>query len=359
MEISALNSRALPEGGHRLDPSSTQLNAFSPFLRLIPSALTGAEFGRGNYIEVRVHGSLVLASQHQSLLPFVVGAHGQVEDLAQLKNSDQLRQLISTGMGWQLAFATVVHKHLSDLHKKLDCIKGGVEDIRGFLTNDRRSKIAGTLDYLRQVVNTLGRKESPAALRNQLEHIERELLRIQDHIMRDLGASTQKIAASSQGRFEKRKTRVKGIHELADGLYELEREWLLCMVARVINWQVLSVFPGDRQFKNTRKEAIYKSIDEFNGLLKHVYPQLYEKTAAVKSVLDSFSTTQQDKSLLAQFDLRRRLIDENQKISSDAIAIRTEIRKFASRLWSVQKPIVLALKLDQTRIVEAYEIGER
>lgn len=356
MEISALHARAIPNNKRRLDPSSTQLSAFSPFLRSIPSALTAAEFGRDNYMQVRVHGHLALASEPKTLLPFVLGARGEVEELAQLKNSDQLRRMISSGIGWQFAFITVAQKHLAELHKKLDYIKSGVEEIKGFLTNERRSRIAGTLDYLRQVVKTLGRKESPATLRNQLEHIERELLQIQDHIMHDLGVSAEKIGAILRGRFERRKTRVKSIEERADKMKELEKEWLLCMVARTINWQVLSIFPGDKQFKITRKESIYKSIDEFTNLLQRVYSGLYEKTAAVKSVLDSFSTTQQDKSLLVQFDLRRRLIDDNRQISSDAAAIRDEVGAFAKRLWSAQKPIVLLLKLDQSRIVEAYEI---
>lgn len=356
MEISALQASALPHNKRRFDPAKTRLGTFSSFLHLIPSALTAADFGRDNYMQVLVHGPLALASAPESFLPFVRDSRGRTEELAQLGNSHELRQLIGSGMGWQLSFITVAQKHLADIHKKLDYIKTGVEEIQGFLTNERRSRIAGTLDYLRQVVATLGQKESPAALRNQLEHIERELLQIQDHVMHDLGTSTDKIGAIFQGRFERRTTRVKTIQGRADAMYELEKEWLLCMVARVINWQVLSVFPGDKQFKLTRKESIYKSIDEFTGLLQHVYNQLYEKTAAVRSVLDSFSTTQQDKSLLVQFDLKRRLIDDNKQISSDALVLREEVKQFANRLWSTQKPIVLALKLDGSRIVEAYEI---
>lgn len=356
MEISALQAAALPQNKRRFDPAKTRLDTFSSFLHLIPSALTAADFGQDNYIQVLVHGPLALASTPESFLPFVQDIRGQVEELAQLGNSDQLRQLIGSGMGWQLAFIAVAQEHLTDIHKKLDYIKTGVEEIRGFLTNERRSRIAGTLDYLRQVVATLGQKESPAALRNQLEHIERELLQIQDHAMHDLAVATDKIGTIFQGRFERRKTRVKTIQVRADAIYEIEKEWLLCMVARVINWQVLSVFPGDKQFKMTRKESIYKSIDEFTGLLKRVYGQLYEKTASVRSVLDAFSSEQQDKSLLVQFDLRRRLIDDNKEISSDALVIREEVKQFANRLWSPQKPILLVLKLDQSRILEAYQI---
>lgn len=356
MEISALHASALPHNKHKLDPSRTHLSAFSPLLQLIPSALTSAEFGRDNYMRIMVHGPLAMASAPQSFLPFVLGAQGRVEDLAQLKNSDQLRQLISSGMGWQLAFVTVAQKHLADINKKLDYVRQGVEDIREFLKNERRSRIVGTLEYLRQVSTTLGKKDSPTVLRNQLEQIERDLLQIQDHVVHDLRASTDKIAAIMQGRFERRATRVKTIQRRADEMYELEKEWLLCMVARVINWQVLSVFPGDKQFKMARRESIYKSIDEFSGLLERNYGQLYEKTAAVKSVLDSFSTTEQDKSFLVQFDLRRHLIDDNKQITSDTVVLRDEVRQFADRLWSAQKPIVLALKLDQSRIVEAYEI---
>lgn len=356
MEISALRASALPHNKRRFDPAKTRLGTFSSFLHLIPSALTAADFGQDNYVQVLVHGPLALASAPESFLPFVRGARGRVEELAQLGNSHELRQLIGSGMGWQLAFITVAQKHLADIHKKLDYIKSGVEEIQGFLTNERRSRISGTLDYLRQVVATLGQKESPAAVRNQLEHIERELLQIQDYVMHDLEASTGKIGAIMHGRFERRTTRAKTIQQRADAIYELEKEWLLCMVARAINWQVLSVFPGDKQFKMTRKESIYKSIDQFTGLLERVYGQLYEKTAAVQSFLDSFSSGQQDKSLLVQFDLRRRLIDENKQISSDALVIREEVKQFANRLWSPQKPIMLALKLDRGRIVEAYEI---
>ena len=231
----------------------------------------------------------------------------------------------------------------------------GVDEIKDFLTNDRRSKIVGTLDYLRQVVRTLGQKESPETLRHQLEHIERELLQIQSHIMRDLAASTDKIGEIMQGRFERRMTRANAIMERADEMHEIQKEWLLCMVARTVNWQVLSVFPGDKQLKITRKASIYKSIDEFTGFLQGVHEQLHAKVATVRSVLDSFSAAQQDKSLLLQFDLKRRLQEDNIQMSSDAAVMRKEIRKFADRLWSPQKPIVLALAVDKGRIVEAYE----
>jgi hypothetical protein len=357
MEISALGASALPPSKHRLDPSSIRLSTFSPFLQLVPSTLTAAEFGPGSYMRVLVHGPLVLASEPQSFLPFLHGTRGQVGEFAPLKNNDQIRQLISSGMGWQLASTIAAHKHLADIGKRLDYIKRGIDEIKDFLKNERRSKIAGTLDYLRQIVRTLGQKDSPQTLRNQLEQIERELLQIQSHIMRDLAISTDKIGAMMQGRFERRKARANTILERADEMYEMQKEWLLCMVARTVNWQVLSVFPGDKQLKITRKASIYKSIDEFTGFLQGVHEQLHEKVAAVRSVLDSFSSGQQDKSLLLQFDLKRRLQEDNMRISSDANAMREEIRKFADRLWSPQEPIVLALKVDGGRIVEAYEIG--
>lgn len=355
MEISALEASALPRKRNRLDPS-TQLSVFSSFLQLIPLTLTAAEFGQGNYMQVLVHGPRALASEPQSFLPFVHGTHGQVEDLAQLKNSDPLRQIIRSGMGWQLASIIAARKHLAEIGKKLDYIKRGVEGSKAFLTNERRSKIVGTLDYLRQVVKTIGQNESPAALRNQLEQIERDLLEIQNHVIRDLGTVADRNRAILQRRFERRKARANTILERADEMYELQKEWILCILARTVNWQLLSVFPGDQRLKVTRKESIYKSIDEFTGFLQRVHEQMHEKVAAVRSVLDSMSTAQQDKSLLVQFDLKRRLREDNSQISSDALLIREEIGKFAKRLRSPEKPTVLALKLDRGRIVEAYEI---
>jgi hypothetical protein len=357
MEISALAASALPQKKHRLDPSTTPLRAFQPFFQLVPQTLTAAEFGRGNYLQVLVHGPLALASNAQSFLPFVRGEQGRVEELARLKNGDQLRQMIGSGMGWQLTFRTVAQRHLADINRKLDYIRRGVEEIKKFLANERRSKIAGALDYLRQVVKSLGQGDSATALRIQLENVERDLLQIQNQIMRDLETSAGKIAAIIQSRFESRRARVKTIQQRADEMCELEKEWLLCVLARSVNWQVLCVIPGEKQFKMTRKEDLYRSIDEFTGFLRHGYQQLYDKIVAVRSVLDSFSSTQQDKSLLVQFDLRRRLIDDSNHISSDAFVIREEIGKFANQLWSPQDPIVLALRLDQGRIVEAFEIG--
>jgi hypothetical protein len=356
MEISALRAGALPQKKRQLDPTSVRLKTFTPLLQLIPRTLTAAAYGQGDFILIMVRGPLALASEPQSLIPFVHGAQGQVEELGRLRNGDPLRQLISSGMGWQLAFIVVARKHLVDVDKTLDYIKRGVGEIKTFLKNERRSKIAGTLDYLCQVVATLGHQESPAALRNQLEHIERELLQFQNHIMRDLGASTDKIGTIIQGRFTRRKTLVNAINQRADEMYELEKEWLLCVLARAVNWQVLSVFPGDKQFKITRKASLYKSIDEFTGFLQQVYKQLHEKITTVRSALDSISTKQQDKSVLVQFDLRRRLMEDNNRICSDAHVIREEIRAFANRLWSPQKPIVVAVKLDRGRIAEAFEI---
>lgn len=356
IEISALQADALPSTKHPFDPSSTKLSTFSPFLKLIPLTLTGAEFGGGNYIQIEVHGPRALASKPESFLPLIRGAGGQVEKLAELENSEQLQQAIRHGVMWQLAFLIVARRHLADIDAKLDYIKSGINEIQKFLKNERRSKIAGTFDYLRQVVKTLGNRDSSAALRNQVEHIERELLQCQTHIMRDLGGSAEKIDMIIQGRFKRRTTLAKNINDRADEMYELEKEWLLCILARTLNWQVLCVFPGDKQFKITRRAAIYKSIDEFTLFVRHVYGQLNEKIALVRSVLDSLSMKEQEKSGLVQMDIKRRIIVDSGQICSDVGAIRNEVGEFANRLWSPQKPIMLALRLDKGRIAEAYDM---
>lgn len=356
LEVSALQASALPRNKRSLDPSRTKLSTFSSFLGSIPSTLTGAEFGRGNYMQVVVHGPGALASKPESFCPLVRGTNGRVEKLAGLRNNGPLQQAISDGAVWQFAFIIVAQRHLADIEKKLAYLSDGIGDIRKFLANERRSKIAGMFEYLRQVVDTLGRKESPAALGNQLEHIERELLQLQNHIVRDFESSAGKIDTITPGRFSRRKALAKNFNARADEILELEKEWLLCILARTVNWQVLSIFPGEKQFKITRREALYKSIEEFTQFLQRVYRQLDEKIASVKSAFDSLSMKQQDKSLLLQFDLKRRLSVEGGQISSDIAAVREDIKRFSNRLWSPQKPIVLALRVDKGRISDAYEI---
>jgi hypothetical protein len=146
VSISPLKAADLSGKRHAIDFSRTKLSE-NPLLQLVPAVLTAAEFGGDNYMRVLVNGPLALSLDARSFLPFVRGADGKVSELARLRDTGRLCEIVNTAMVWQFASVIVAQKHLADISKKMDEIKQGIEEIRAFLEAERASKIRGALRY--------------------------------------------------------------------------------------------------------------------------------------------------------------------------------------------------------------------
>jgi hypothetical protein len=353
--ITALKASDLPLTRHAIDVAGTKLGELRPLLQLVPSVLTAAEFGKSDYMRVIVNGPLAVSRDAHSFLPFVRGADGKVSELARLQDTGRLCEIVNTAMVWQFASVIVAQKHLADINKKLDEIKQGIEDILTFLEAERTSKIRGALRYLDQAIQNIMQGEFDEALRHQLESVERDLTSVQDHLESELMDVTQKIAGIEHGEVFGTGDFTRKIKEHQDRIFRVQQQWILCVRARVANWQVLSAFPGVQPLAIIRKDEVLKSIEEVTALHPQMHEKMRSKIGEVDAILNLQKTIDERKSSLENH------FGQNQDaIISLASDIKRQLSQVAAdQLLLSQKPMVIALQVEQGRVLEAYELDER
>lgn len=350
VEFSELKERDLPRHKNLIDPLSTKLAMLNPVLQLIPSILSGAQFGGSHYMRVVVNGPLALARDAHTFLPFVRGANGKVIELARLQNA-QLCQVANAAKVWQFASVIVAQKHLADISDKLSQIKRGIDSIKAFLENARKAAITGNLRYLNQAVQAIRQGEFPTDIKDQLQHMERELLQIEDHLMDDLRSLAAGIGRIEHSDWVGTGELTQNIEKHQLDMYSVEQQWVLCVLARAANRQILSTFPGEEHSKMTRKDQILESLEELTGFLPEMYDLMQKKIAGIDSLFNRSETLRERQGKLA-CGFR----EQQDSISSSVAAIRTQVSEVADRFLLLQKPIVLALKVEHGEILKAYEL---
>ena len=352
--VSPLSERELPSSARVVSPNNTAINRLSPLLQAVPSVLTASEFGQGHYMKVVVNGPLSAAADGQSLMPFVRGTDGKISSLAKLMDPENLSTLVNAAMLFQVASVLVAQKHLADINKKLDEIMRGVEEIKSFQQNERKAVIIGALKYLEQHIPSILKGEFSDAVRHQLEAIERALLGVQDHLAVDLRAKVDRIASITGERFGGTKRLRDEIDKHQTELHEEQQQWLLCLRARIANWQVLSTFPGDHQLKITRQRAIRESMREVidsEGLFAVMDERFREKIESIDSIWNKQATLDMRKAFLHEM---REIGQRNVMLADKTMS--QDLDQSGARLLDYQKPVTLALRLEAGRVVEALEL---
>jgi hypothetical protein len=132
----------------------------------------------------------------------------------------------------------------------------------------------------------------------------------------------------------------------------VQQEWILCVRARVANWQVLSAFPGVQPLVIIRKDDILKSIEEATAFHPQLNEKMRSKIAEIDAIFNLQETIRERKSAL-----EKRFGQNQDAIMSFAGNIKRQVQQVAAnQLLSSQMPMVIALKVEQGRVLEAYEL---
>jgi hypothetical protein len=352
VSISALKPSDIPKRRRALDVSGTKLSKLNPLLQLVSPVLTAAEFGGGDYMRIIVNGPLAVSRDAHFFLPFVRGTDGKVSELARLQDAGRLCEIVNTALVWQFASVIVAQKHLADINKKLDEIRQGIEDILTFLEAERASKIRGALRYLDQAIQNIMQGEFDEALRHHLESVERDLTSVQAHLESELKDMTGKIAGIEHRDVFGTGDFTSKIKTHQDRIYGVQQEWILCVRARVANWQVLSAFPGVQPLVIIRKDDILKSIEEVTAFHPQLNEKMRTKIAEIDAIFNLQETIRERK-----IALEKRFEQNQDAIMSFAGNIKRQVQQVAAnQLLSSQTPMVIALKVEQGRVLEAYEL---
>lgn len=117
------------------------------------------------------------------------GNFGIVENI-RIFEADTLKQVINSGVIFNLASTAVAQKHLADINERLKEIQKGINDIKHFQENERRSKIDATIKLLKLVSEhmTVYGQETPIFNENKvrLQNALDDNLAIKSHLEKDL-----------------------------------------------------------------------------------------------------------------------------------------------------------------------------
>ncbi len=228
-------------------------------LQGLPEVLFKGYTGTTKLMEVQINGDLVRASDGVGYRAFAVGDGGIVES-AKLLDPSHLPTLINVAAVWRLASIVVGQKYLADIQETLKKIEGCVSGIAAFQRDEQTSKIEFACDYLRQVQRSLSMGEREAAVRNQLESIEREMGAIQGHLKRRFYARLKSKIQSNE-LFGYRELLVALVDKMTD-LHRLLSEHRLAGLARLGALQMLSMFPGGSGLQGARAEAVQEGAKQ-------------------------------------------------------------------------------------------------
>lgn len=337
-----------------LDIHHSKIDMLSPAFQAAPSLLTGAQVNGGKYMKVVINGPLAKCKDGDGFRAFTHGPKG-IKEQARLFDAKNLKSVVNAAAVWQIASVIVAQKHMADIQESLDAIKRDVNDIKDFLESQRRSVLTGAMEYLDQARKAVAQGEFPDAIRHQLEAVERDLVSTQQHLLDDINKLVAAIGTIEHKEWFGTEDFFNEINGHQKKLAEVRRQWLLCVQVRTANWLVLSAFPGDEALKSARLSSILASLDEVmsdGAIGSSAAEEMRRKVNELHSRVNSAETLKERREkLTAQFTKMQVTFDQAVREAGQ------RLHDGGAKLLSYQKPMTLAVEMDQGRIVAAYEMA--
>jgi len=243
-------------------------------LQALPDALIAAQVHSSRLMEVLIHGDLIPAADSIGFRAFAIGDRGIVEQ-AKLLNPNNLTALVDGALLWRFASIVVAQKHLADISRRLANIEKGISAIIQFQGDEQKSKIVGSLDYLRQVNGALTAGERSEGVKTMLEHIDRDMGGIQRHIEESFH---RRLGEPIKGDYRGYKSLSSGFQKKLDDLEESLKTHQLAGRTRVAALSVLATYPGENALKSARSAAIMESVKRCKEMVDHAESDLYSQT---------------------------------------------------------------------------------
>lgn len=252
------------------------ISRLSPLLQTLPSLATSAHVASHQYMEVIINGPLASVKDGPGFRGFSLGEKG-IKEHAVLLNPDKLSQLVNAGMLLNVASAVLAQKHLADISKKLTEIVEAVREVSAFQNNARKSEIIGALQYLQQITPTVLEGQCSPAIRQKLEDIEVQFSALQAHLLTDITATGDKVAAlKDRGLFGSSEITNK-IQTQQKILDERIHEWDLAMKVRAQALHLLTHAEGNTTLVRHRQQTIVHNYQEFESVVDKIERQLHQR----------------------------------------------------------------------------------
>ncbi|EPK1680875.1 YaaW family protein [Raoultella ornithinolytica] len=278
----------------------TGISRLSPLLQTLPSLATSAHVASHQYMEVIINGPLASVKDGPGFRGFSLGEKG-IKEHAVLLNPDKLNQLVNTGMLLNVASAVLAQKHLADISKKLTEIVEAVHEVSTFQNNERKSEIIGAIQYLQQITPVVLEGQCIPAIRQKLEDIEVQFSALQDHLLTNITAAGNKVAAlKDRGLFGSTEITNK-IQTQQKILDERIHEWDLAMKVRAQALHLLTHTEGDTTLVRHRQQTIAGTYQQFGSVIENVERQLQQRIQNISALAEQSNTTNANKVLLRKW----------------------------------------------------------
>ncbi|QGP85411.1 YaaW family protein [Leclercia adecarboxylata] len=278
----------------------TGISRLSPLLQTLPSLATSAHVASHQYMEVIINGPLASVKDGPGFRGFSLGEKG-IKEHAVLLNPDKLNQLVNAGMLLNVASAVLAQKHLADISKKLTEIVEAVREVSAFQNNARKSEIIGAIQYLQQITPVVIEEQCSPAIRQKLEDIEVQFSALQAHLLTDITAAGDKVAAlKDRGLFGSTEITNK-IQTQQKILDERIHEWDLAMKVRAQALHLLTHAEGNTTLVRQRHKTIADTYQQFDSVVENVERQLQQRIQSISALAEQSNTTNANKVLLRKW----------------------------------------------------------
>ncbi|MGE5120165.1 YaaW family protein [Yersinia enterocolitica] len=278
----------------------TGISRLSPLLQTLPSLATSAHVASHQYMEVIINGPLASVKDGPGFRGFSLGEKG-IKEHAVLLSPDKLSQLVNAGMLLNVASAVLAQKHLADISKKLTEIVEAVREVSAFQNNARKSEIIGAIQYLQQITPVVIEEQCSPAIRQKLEDIEVQFSALQAHLLTDITAAGDKVAAlKDRGLFGSTEitNKIQAQQKILD---ERIHEWDLAMKVRAQALHLLTHAEGNTTLVRHRQQTIVHNYQEFESVVDKVERQLHQRIQGISALTEQSNTTNANKVLLRKW----------------------------------------------------------
>ena len=325
----ALSLAAIPqedaEGWTFMIPDARTLSKLTPFMEALQPIFSAQQLLSGK----NVYSSRLPLSYSGSVGGFAGVAKGH-------KGMMPLQQITAIGLsgpGIFLTAATAIaqQQQMERIEKALDDIKAVLADVSRFQQDERNSALIGSIRYFRQVARAILSGELVSEVLHTIEQHEAELVKIYEHLVKDLRVATEGLRTIKKESFGSAKY-LKALQDAQAVIGNRYDDILLCLRARACGFQLMSAYPGREAGKQARYEAINEDIRPFLPA--------GEATAAVDRVLrdklQTISLYENKLPLLA----RENMLFTNINRINDAI------------MAGIIAPILLETKPDESPVID-------
>lgn len=324
----------------RNDRSSRDL--LTPILKAVQPLLSAERLlSSGNYARITLPpgAELVFSDKLNSFIGVARRADNKFATV--LLDPVNLASIATPAMLLTFATAMAEQKKLEEINRKLTEIKLAVEHVAMFQTDERRSVLTGSIRYFQQVAEAVLTGEYSDEVLHVIEQHEAALIKLQEHIAKDIGVQVEAIRALKgeawfgSGKF------VQTIQDHQKLLGALYRDVMLCIRARGCGWQLLHAYPGRERRKEARFNDINATLDRFapiGDLTAEMDRLMRDKIQGISAATTKLSLLQSEQGFC------KRLADE-------AWQIRSDLRDVERLTTTREQPISMDLRLENGEIV--------